>query len=247
MFEYMMPALWMRTYPETLMSRTLKAVGEIQMAYGRRHRIPWGISESGFATQDGEGNYQYYAFGVPDLSLKGAPETGPVVSPYSSFLALSVAQSESHPQPSWHAGGGLVGRLGFYESADYSASLAKPALVREWMAHHQGMSLLSILNLLRENVVQDWFHANPSIQATELLLQEKPIRTSVVKAEHRKTREHALPTTQGWVRLLVWAANQDSLRLTGWLQVAQWQPGLKQSSRMGSIDGEHLACPPWIC
>ena len=192
MFEYMMPALWMRTYPDTLMSRTLKAVAEIQMAYGRRHRIPWGISESGYATQDVEGNYQYYAFGVPDLSLKGAPETGPVVAPYSSFLSLSVAQSESIRNLRGMQEAGWSGAFGFYESADYSASLVKPVLVREWMAHHQGMSLLSILNLLRDNVVQNWFHANPSIQATELLLQEKPIRTSVVKAEHRKTREHAL-------------------------------------------------------
>ncbi len=192
MFEYMMPALWMRTYPDTLMSRTLKANAEIQIAYGRRHRIPWGISESGFATQDGEGNYQYYAFGVPDLSLKGSHETGPVVSPYSSFLSLGVAQSESIRNLRGMQEAGWSGAFGFYESADYSASLAKPVLVREWMAHHQGMSLLSILNLLRDNVVQDWFHANPSIQATELLLQEKPIRTSVVKAEHRKTQEHAL-------------------------------------------------------
>jgi len=192
MFEYMMPALWMRTYPDTLMSRTLKANAEIQIAYGRRHRIPWGISESGFATQDNDGNYQYYAFGVPDLSVKGDQETGPVVSPYSSFLSLSVAQSESIHNLRAMQEMGWSGAFGFYESADYSASLAKPELVREWMVHHQGMSLLSILNLLRDNMVQNWFHANPSIQATELLLQEKPVRTSVVKAEHRKTREHAL-------------------------------------------------------
>ena len=128
MFEYMMPALWMRTYPETLMSRTLKAVAEIQMAYGRRHRIPWGISESGYATQDVEGNYQYYAFGVPDLSLKGAPETGPVVAPYSSFLSLGVAQSESIRNLRGMQEAGWSGAFGFYESADYSASLVKPVL-----------------------------------------------------------------------------------------------------------------------
>ena len=108
----------------------------------------------------------------------------------------------------------------FYESADHSASLVKPVLVREWMAHQQGTSLLSILNLLRDNVVQDWFHANPSIQATELLLQEKPIRTSVVKAEHRKMREHALanhPRPGDITRVA--AVNQVlpcCLRICGW-------------------------------
>jgi hypothetical protein len=77
---------------------------------------------------------------------------------------------------------GWVGAFGFYEAADYSASPASPTLVREWMAHHQGMSLLAILNLLHDNVVQHWFHANPEVQATELLLQELPVSKSVLKA-----------------------------------------------------------------
>ena len=191
MFEYMMPALWMRSYPNTLMSRTLRANVETQIAFARRHKIPWGISESGYATQDAEGNYQYYAFGVPDIALKGAPDSGPVVSPYSSFLALGVARSEALRNLTWMQDEGWSGAFGLYEAADYSDSLATPVLVREWMAHHQGMSLLAILNLLRDNVVQQWFHANPPMQATELLLQEKAIRTGVVKAAHQKLKEHA--------------------------------------------------------
>ena len=75
-----------------------------------------------------------------------------------------------------------MGPYGFYEAADYSASSRKPVVVREWMAHHLGMSLLAIANSLRNNVVQQWFHAHPMIQATELLLQEIPVNTAVLKA-----------------------------------------------------------------
>ncbi|HVJ08040.1 MAG TPA: glucoamylase family protein [Acidisarcina sp.] len=191
MFEYMMPALWMRSYPNTLMSRTLRANAEIQIAFGNKYRIPWGISESGYATQDTEGNYQYYAFGIPEIALKGTPAAGPVVSPYSSFLALGVARSDALHNLHWMQQAGWSGAFGLYEAADYSDSLARPVLVREWMAHHQGMSLLAVLNLLRDNVVQQWFHENPAIQATELLLQEKAMRTSIIRAAHQKLQEHA--------------------------------------------------------
>jgi cyclic beta-1,2-glucan synthetase len=191
MFEYMMPALWMRSYADTLMSRTLRANVEVQIAFGKRHKIPWGISESGYAKQDAEGNYQYYAFGIPDIALKGAPDAGPVVSPYSSFLALDVSRSEAIRNLRLMKDAGWTGSFGYYEAADYSESLSRPTLVREWMAHHQGMSFLAILNALRDDVFQQWFHANPPMQATELLLQEKAIRASVVRAEHSKDRVKA--------------------------------------------------------
>jgi hypothetical protein len=77
---------------------------------------------------------------------------------------------------------GWVGAFGFYEAADYSGATAKPVLVREWMAHHQGMSLLAILNLLRYNIVQQWFHANPLVQANELLLHEMPVSNAVLRS-----------------------------------------------------------------
>ena len=80
---------------------------------------------------------------------------------------------------------GWIGAFGFYEAADYQESTKTPTLVREWMAHHQGMSLLAVLNLLHDNIVQNWFHANAHLQATQLLLHEKPIRESTLKAEHR--------------------------------------------------------------
>jgi cyclic beta-1,2-glucan synthetase len=185
MFEYLMPSLWMRSYPDTLVSRTLTGVVAIQRAFAREHGIPWGISESGWAEIDEQGHYHYQAFGIPSIALKWDAIAGPVVSPYSSCLALGIDPIESLRNLKHMAKLGWVGAFGFYEAADYQESRTKPKLVREWMAHHQGMSLLAILNLLHDNVVQDWFHANAHLQATQLLLHEKPIRESTLRAEHR--------------------------------------------------------------
>jgi len=186
MFEYLMPALWMRSYPDTLVSRTLTAVVDIQRSFARKLAIPWGISESGYAQQDSAGHYQYRAFGIPQMALKWDVTAGPVVSPYSSFLALAIDAPEAVANLRRMARLGWTGAYGFYESADYSQSGKKLHFVREWMAHHQGMCLLAILNLLQDNIVQAWFHSNPQVQASELLLHEKPVRESVLRAEHRQ-------------------------------------------------------------
>jgi cyclic beta-1,2-glucan synthetase len=186
MFEYLMPSLWMRSYPDTLIARTFAAAVEIQREYGRKHRIPWGISEAGHAQQDAEGHYHYHAFGIPAMALKWDATAGPVVSPYSTFLALGTDAVEAVRNLRRMAKAGWVGAYGFYESADFSQTRGQATLVREWMAHHQGMSMLAILNLLHENVVQTWFHANAQIEATELVLHEKPVRDAVVRAEYRE-------------------------------------------------------------
>jgi len=183
MFEYLMPPLWMRSYPGTLIARTQDAVVHVQRAFARGLGIPWGISESGAARKDDAGHYHYQAFGVPRIALWFEAEAGPVVSPYSTFLALSVASSEALHNLRRMESAHWVGAFGFYEAADYMASLRKPELVREWMAHHQGMSLLAITNLLHDNIVQRWFHENPLVQATELLLHEMPVSKAVLKAK----------------------------------------------------------------
>jgi cyclic beta-1,2-glucan synthetase len=185
-FEYLMPSLWMRSFPDTLIARTLDAAVRIQRDFGRKHRIPWGISESGYAEQDPAGHYHYQAFGIPDMALKWDATAGPVVSPYSSFLALGTDAPEAMKNLRRMAKSGWVGAYGFYESADFSRTRSHATLVREWMAHHQGMSLLAILNLLHENAVQTWFHANPEIQATELLLHERPVREAALRAEYKQ-------------------------------------------------------------
>ncbi len=185
-FEYLMPSLWMRSYPDTLIARTLDACVEIQREFARKYRIPWGISESGYAQRDADGHYHYQAFGIPAVALKWDASAGPVISPYSSFLALGTDAPEAMKNLRRMAKAGWVGAYGFYESADFSQTRGHATLAREWMAHHQGMSLLAILNLLHQNVVQSWFHANLQMQATELLLHERPMREAVVRAEYKQ-------------------------------------------------------------
>jgi cyclic beta-1,2-glucan synthetase len=182
MFEYLMPALWMRSYPDTLISRTLAACVAVQRAFARQLNIPWGISESGASHTDDAGHYHYQAYGVPQIALFIEATAGPVISPYSTFLALGVDSLAAVQNLRHMDSAGWVGAFGFYEAADYSGKPAQPVLVREWMAHHQGMSLLAILNLLRDNIVQQWFHANPLVQANELLLHEMPVSNAILRA-----------------------------------------------------------------
>lgn len=182
MFEYLMPALWMRTFPGTLIARTQDACVYVQRAFGNSLGIPWGISESASSKVNDRGHYHYFAYGLPSVSLWPEATAGPVISPYSTFLALNVDPAESLRNLRRMDSAGWVGPYGFYEAGDYSASSRKPVIVREWMAHHLGMSLLAIANTLRNNIVQQWFHAHPMIQATELLLQEIPVNQAILKA-----------------------------------------------------------------
>ena len=183
MFEYLMPSIWMRSYPDTLVSRTLSGVVAIQRAFGKEHGIPWGISESGWAGIDDHGHYHYQAFGIPPIALKWDAVAGPVISPYSTCLALGIEPVEALRNLKRMAKMGWMGAFGFYEAADYQESTRTPKLVKEWMAHHQGMSLLAVLNLLYDNIVQDWFHANAHLEATQLLLHEKPMHEAALRAE----------------------------------------------------------------
>ena len=181
MFEYLMPALWMRHYPDTLISRSLDACVSVQRDFAKAESIPWGISESGAAKTDDAGHYQYHAFGIPQIALSADATAGPVVAPYATFLALGVDSLAALRNLRHMESTGWVGAFGFYESADYKGP-GKAVLVREWMAHHQGMSLLAILNLLHKDLVQQWFHSNPLVEANELLLHELPVSNAVLKA-----------------------------------------------------------------
>ena len=181
MFEYMMPTLWMQTSPDTLLAQSLPGAVRAQREYGARHHVPWGISEASHSQRDAEGNYQYHAFGVPALAINPPPEGSLVIAPYATVLALEAdpahALSNLHRMEKL----GWLGEFGFYESADYSENTkhekgARYTMVRSWMAHHQGMSLLAITNLLEDNAFQRWFHADPRVRATELLLHEKPVQ-----------------------------------------------------------------------
>jgi hypothetical protein len=182
MFEYLMPALWMRSYPGTLVARTLNAVAHVQRAFVRGLGIPWGVSESGSSRKNESGDYHYFAYGIPRIALWFEADAGPVIAPYATFLALSVDPTQALHNLRRMSSAGWVGTYGFFESADFAGSLRRPELTREWMAHHHGMSLLAIVNLLHDNAVQRWFHAHPVIQSAELLLQEIPVSRAVLRA-----------------------------------------------------------------
>ena len=180
MFEYMMPAIWMKTYPGTLLEASQRGAIISQQEFTASKRIPWGISESSYATRDAGGSYGYHAFGIPQLAIFHSEVNALVISPYSTFLALNTTPKAALQNLRRMSHDGWFGDYGFYESADYSASRDRIwrheyELIRCWMAHHQGMTLLAIANFLADGVVQGWFHSHPRVQATELILDEKPL------------------------------------------------------------------------
>ncbi len=179
-FEYLMPSLWMRSFPNTLLERSRAGSVRSQQRYGDRKGIPWGISESSYAKLDDAGVYGYYAFGLPHLALHKSEVEALVISPYSTLLALGVDPEAGLHNLRRMQKLGWLGAYGFYESVDFSAARRRfwrnsPQIVHCWMAHHQGMSLLALTNFLHDNAVQKWFHAEPRVQASELLLHEKPV------------------------------------------------------------------------
>jgi hypothetical protein len=180
MFEYLMPALWMRHYRGTITQDSLESLVRVQREFASRKGVPWGISESA-CTTEGSCEYGYAAFGIPELAMKQPETESLVISPYSTFLALSVDPHAAIDNLRRMAEFGWSGRYGFYEAVDYAR--AGGEVVRSWMAHHQGMSLLAICNLLFDNPMQRYFHSEPRVLATELLLHERVPSAVVVEAE----------------------------------------------------------------
>ncbi|MBT9539288.1 MAG: cyclic beta 1-2 glucan synthetase [Thiobacillus sp.] len=177
MFEYLMPQLIMPSYPNTLLEQTCKAAVSRQIEYGRQRAVPWGISESCYNATDMHQVYQYRAFGVPGLGFKRGLGDDLVIAPYASALALTVMPSEASRNLRTLADQGFLGAYGFYEAVDYTPSRVprgKPhAIVRAFMAHHQGMSLLAFAHVLLDQPMQRRFMSDPLARATELLLQER--------------------------------------------------------------------------
>ncbi|MGA7722066.1 MAG: glucoamylase family protein [Ignavibacteriaceae bacterium] len=177
MFEYLMPLLVMPTYENTLLDQTYKEAVKRQIEYGKQQSVPWGISESGYNTVDVNLNYQYRAFGVPGLGLKRGLAEDLVIAPYASALALMVEPEKACLNLQKLAAGGLEGKYGLYEAVDYTQSrLPREQLnvvIKSFMAHHQGMSLLSLAYLLLDRPMQRRFESDPLFEATVLLLQER--------------------------------------------------------------------------
>ena len=200
-----MPSLVMRAPVDSLLGQTTRLAVEQQQRYGQARDLPWGISESAYDARDIDLTYQYSNFGVPGLGLRRGLGDATVVAPYATALAAMVdpaaALQNFHRLESF----GATGRYGFYEALDFTRSRLRDhvpfAVVGAFMAHHQGMRIVAIANVVLEGVMRSRFHALPQVRATELLLQERAPRTvSAVRlrAEERVASEPAeadIPST----------------------------------------------------
>jgi cyclic beta-1,2-glucan synthetase len=197
MFEYLMPYLVMEAPPGTLLERSQRLVVQRQIRYGSERRVPWGVSESAYNARDLDLTYQYSHFGVPGLGLTRGLSEDLVVAPYATALAAMVRPREAVRNFRRLAAAGAVGWLGYYEALDYTAERVpqgrEVAIVRAYMAHHQGMMIAAIANVLLDGILRRRFHAVPRIGATELLLQERVPRDIAVarpRAEEVRAVRH---------------------------------------------------------
>ncbi len=177
MFEYLMPMLVMPSHAHTLLDHTCAASVRQQILYGALHGVPWGVSESGYNRTDVNLNYQYRAFGIPGMGLKRGLAEDLVIAPYASVLALMVAPREACENLQRLQAEGQHGAYGFYEAVDYTPARLPPdesrVTVRSFMVHHESMSLLALVSLLRGQPMQRRFMACPPLRAASLLLQER--------------------------------------------------------------------------
>jgi cyclic beta-1,2-glucan synthetase len=180
MFEYLMPSLVLRTPAGSLIERTARLVVRRQIEYGAAKGTPWGISESAFAARDVHFTYQYSNFGVPGLGLKRGLADNLVIAPYATGLAAMVAPRAAARNFHRLLKSGGRGAFGFYEALDFTPARLRSdesvTIVRAYFAHHQGMTVISILNAVNNGSLRRNFHDEPMVRATELLLQERAPR-----------------------------------------------------------------------
>src|SRR5450830_1880490 len=184
MFEYLMPALVMRAPAQSLLDQTYRLVVARQMSYAAELGVPWGISESAFNARDLAQTYQYSSFGVPGLGLKRGLSEDVVVAPYATALGAMIQPEAAIRNFARLSNAGAAGRYGFREALDYTARRlpegASVAIVKSYMAHHQGMALVALGNVLNDRAMVERFHSDPIVEATELLLQERMPRDVLV-------------------------------------------------------------------
>ncbi|HZV94825.1 MAG TPA: glucoamylase family protein [Candidatus Nitrosocosmicus sp.] len=184
MFEYLMPSLVMRTPDGSLLDQTSRLVVQRQRAYALAHGVPWGISESAYNVRDLDLTYQYSSFGVPGLGLERGLGEDLVIAPYATALGAMVDAPAAARNFAELARVGGLGAYGYYEALDYTRSRLpegkRVAVIRAYMAHHQGMTVVALANVLLDGRMRERFHSEPMVQATELLLQERPPRDAVV-------------------------------------------------------------------
>ncbi len=193
MFEYLMPSLVMREPEQGLLHISGLAAVREQQAFGRQQKLPWGVSESAYFAQDHSLAFQYSPFGVPRLALRRTPVTDRVVAPYATVLAclFTPRQAVANLQALEKLGG--RGDCGFFDAVDFTVSRQSDAqpfnIVKNFMAHHQGMSVVALCNLLCDDAPRRWFAHAPLVQAYESLLHEKAPRQIVESADPRTLPE----------------------------------------------------------
>ncbi|MDB5860810.1 MAG: NdvB [Ramlibacter sp.] len=200
MFEYLMPMLVMPSYHNTLLDEAVQGAVERQIQYGKQRGVPWGMSESGYNLTDAHLNYQYRAFGVPGLGLQRGLTEDVVVAPYATVMALMVDPAAAARNLRRLAEEGLASTYGYYEAVDYTPSRLRRgetrAIVRSYMAHHQGMSLLALAHVLLDRPMQRRFESDPRLRATLLLLQER-IPKAVAYHQQASERDYDRSTLAG--------------------------------------------------
>jgi cyclic beta-1,2-glucan synthetase len=199
MFEYLMPSLIMRAPVGSLLEQTNRLVVQRQRHYAAGLGIPWGFSESAYNARDMAFTYQYYNFGVPGLGLKRGLSEDRVVAPYATGLAAMVDPEAARENFLRLAQLGALGRYGFHEALDFTRSRLREdeavAIVRCFMAHHQGMTIVAIANALLDGEMRARFHREPMIQACDLLLQERlPRDVAVAHPRAEEVKASAVPT-----------------------------------------------------
>ncbi|MGE4429995.1 MAG: glucoamylase family protein [Sphingobium sp.] len=208
MFEYLMPNIFLHSDPATLLGQSDRTAIDIQARFGKERDIPWGISESSFATMGQDRIYHYHAFGVPELGLRRGLGRDLVIAPYATALALTTRPGLATRNLRDLAALGLVGRFGFYEAADFTPERVpqgKPfTTVKSYMAHHHGMSLAALGNALCDDMLVRWFHADAYVQTVDLLLNERipwELPPEIARVEFRDAQagaQAAVPGLFGW-------------------------------------------------
>lgn len=189
MFEYLMPNLFMRMIPNTMLYQTSVGAVERQIEYGKVKNTPWGMSEAAYYRFDQHLNYQYRAIGVPGLGFSNDLGKYLVIAPYATILALSVNSKVSHKNIRLMRDMGAEGDYGYYEAIDYitpkTNSYKKYNIVKSFFAHHQGMSLTALNNFINDNIIQERFHKEPIIKATEIIMEEKQPSFIIIRDEQK--------------------------------------------------------------
>jgi len=201
MFEYLMPRLLLKSLPATVLSEACRTAVARQIEYGGHLGLPWGISESAFSARYADGDYRYQAFGTPGLGLKQGLDQDWVVAPYATAMATMVDPAAALENLKRLTAEGAEGAFGWYEAIDFTPSRQEPGrrstVVRSYMSHHQGMSLVAATNVVLGDVMPRRFHSEPMVRAAELLLQERVPRDTPLVDLDAEAEEAAVAEAAG--------------------------------------------------